>query len=75
MKADKEFWEDLKWGEKHNTEFLKKYRDQWIAIQNKEIVASGSNLEEVEKKAKEKTKKEWVPVIFVQGGEHIYVQS
>ncbi|MBI2507784.1 hypothetical protein HYV89_02415 [Candidatus Woesearchaeota archaeon] len=65
----------MKWGENHNTEFLKKYRDQWIAIENKKVIASGNNLEKVEKEAKQKTGKEWVPVIFIQGGEHIYGQS
>lgn len=52
MKANKEFWEDLKWGENHNTEFLKKYRDQWVAIENKKVIASGNNLENVEKQSK-----------------------
>ena len=74
QKATQEFWDDFKWGEKQHTEFLKRYRDRWVAIQNKEVVAFGSNLEQVEKEAKQKTGKD-VPVIFVEGGEHIYGQS
>lgn len=71
-KMSKEFWDDLKWGENHHTELLKKYRDQWVAIQNKEVIAFGDNLDQVEKEAKQKTGEEWVPVVFVEGGEHIY---
>lgn len=70
-KASKEFWDDLKWGEKHHTEFLKKYRDKWVAIKNKKIVASGNNLAKVEEEAKERTGEKWVPVTFVEGGERI----
>lgn len=75
MQTTKNFWEDLRWGEKHHTELLKKYRDQWVAVHNKKIVASGENLEKVKTEARKKTGKEWVPVLFVEGGEHIYGQS
>ncbi len=74
MNANKEFWEDLKWGEASHTQLLNRYRDQWVAISNKEVVASGENLEKVEKEAKKKTGKD-VPVVFVECGEHIYVQG
>ncbi len=72
--ADKQFWDDLKWGENHHSDYLEKYRDNWVAISDKEIVAFGENLEKVEIEAKKKTGKD-VPVIFVEGGEHIYGQS
>lgn len=70
--ASKEFWEDLRWGEKHHTELLPQYRDQWVAISNKEVVAAGENLAQVKQTARKKTGKEWVPVLFVDCGEHIY---
>jgi len=74
-RTNQKFWDDLKWGEKHHTDFLEKYRDKWVAIQNKGIVAFGDNLEQVKKEAKQKTGNDWVPVIFVEGGEHIYGQG
>lgn len=74
QKTSQEFWDDLKWGEKQHTKFLEKYRDQWVAIQNKKVIAFGNNLEEVERVAKQKTGKD-APVIFVEGGEHIYGQN
>ena len=71
VKITQEFWDDLKWGERQHTKFLDNYRDKWVAISNKKVVAFGENLEQVEKEAKQKTGKE-VPVIFIEGGEHIY---
>ena len=75
MKASREFWEDLHWGERHHTELLRSYRDQWVAILNKKVVAAGENLAQVEKEAKEKTGNDMVPVVFVDCGEHIYGQG
>lgn len=71
----KEFWEDLRWGEQHHGEFLESYRDQWIAVANKKVVASGNNLHKVKEEAKKKTGKSEVPLLFVDCGEHIYVQD
>jgi len=67
----KEFWRDQKWGFTNYSKLVRKYPNQWIAISNKKVVAAG-DLGEVEKKAKEKTKKKHVPVIFVESGSHIY---
>ena len=65
-------WIDQEWGFKHHTELLKRYRDKWIAIVNKKVVASGSDLAKVEKLAQKKTKKKYIPVMFVESGSHIY---
>jgi len=70
-KISKQFWDDMVWGEKHHSVLLEKYRDSWIAVNNKMIVASGSNLREVKKKAKQITGKT-VPVLFIECGAHIY---
>ena len=68
----KEFWEDLLWGEKNHTHFLRQYKDQWIAIVNKKVVSSGEDLGKVEKEAKQKTGRKEIPVFFVECGAHIY---
>ncbi len=70
-----EFWEDLRWGESHHTQLLSRYKDLWIAIQNKEVISSGSDLSKVKMEARAKTGREDVPVLFVECGEHIYEQS
>ncbi|MEW5896275.1 MAG: DUF5678 domain-containing protein [Nanoarchaeota archaeon] len=74
-KINKEFWEDLLWGEEHHTEFLKQYKDRWVAIRNKKVVAFGKNLAGVRREAQQKTGNEQIPVVFVECGEHIYGQS
>ncbi len=70
-----EFWEDLRWGENHHTQLLLRYKDLWVAIQDKEVVSFGSDLSRVKMEARVKTGKEDVPVLFVECGEHIYGQS
>ncbi len=72
---EKEFWKDLIWGESQHTEFLKKYKDQWVAVKDKKVVAFGDDLSEVERIAKKKTGEEDVPVLFVDCGDCIYGQN
>jgi len=67
----KDFWDDENWGFKHYSELVRKYPDRWVAINDRKVVASG-DLDAVEKKAKKKTGKKHVPVIFVESGSHIY---
>jgi hypothetical protein len=71
-KMPKEFWTDQEWGFKNHTQLLKKYRDMWIAIVNKKVVASGLDLAKVQKLAQKKTGKKYIPVMFVESGSHIY---
>ncbi len=68
----KKFWNDLKWARTHHTQLLKKYKDMWVAIFNRKVVASGKNLEKVENEAKKKTGMLDIPVMFVECGAHIY---
>ena len=70
-----DFWQDLRWGEQHHSDFLKEYKDQWVAIVGKKVVASGSNLADVKQKAQTKTGKINIPLLYVDCGEHIYGQS
>lgn len=73
--VSKEFWDDFKWGHANHTEILEEHRDEWVAIFHKEVVAAGENLAQVKQEARKRTGKEWVPVLFVDCGEHIYGQS
>lgn len=72
--VNRQFWDDLRWGESHHSELLREYRDQWVAIENKQVVAAGTNLGQVEKEAQQKTGKSDIPVVFIDCGEHIYGQ-
>lgn len=72
MTVDKRFFEDLDWAEEHHGELLDQYRDCWIAIYNKQVVASGSSIRDVEDHAKAKTGQKHDPVHFVEAGSNIY---
>ena len=74
-KKEKRCWDDLMWGESQHTEFLAKYRDQWVAVKNKKVVAFGDNLAKVKQSARQKTGEQEIPVVYVDCGEHIYGQN
>lgn len=70
--VDRQFWDDFKWGHAHHTELLLEHRDEWVAIMNQQVIAAGTNLAEVQKKAKEKTGTDEIPVLFIDCGARIY---
>lgn len=56
------YWDDKRWASEHSTELHQRFGIDsphggsiWIAIYNKEVVAWGPNLAEVERRAAEKT--------------------
>ena len=68
----KEYWEDSKWANEHFTEIVKEYPSQWVAIVNKEVVAAGGTITEVEKKATKKTGQDEFPIYFAEKGIRVY---
>lgn len=74
MAVSERFLEDLDWAGEHHSELLKRFRDQWVAIYNKQVVAHGTSLEAVEKEAERRTGKDEkeIPVYYVDSGSNIY---
>lgn len=72
MKTSNRFLEDLDWAGAHHTALLKHYRDQWVAIYKKQVVAHGTSLAQVKKAAQAKTGRKRIPVYFVDSGASIY---
>lgn len=68
----KRFWEDHEWMHEHYDQISRQYADEWIAVVNKTVVASGESIGEVKKKAEEKSGKKHIPVMFIEKGIHIY---
>jgi hypothetical protein len=68
----KEFWEDKDWALEHYGELQKRYKDKWIAIDDKRVVSYGDMRGEVKKRAMEITGKNYVILIYVEGGAAIY---
>ena len=56
-KIPKEFWDDDEWAEKHYADLQEKYKDEWVAVVDKQVVSHGSSLSKVEEEAKIKTRK------------------
>lgn len=72
MRAKDRFLEDLDWAGEHHSELLGKYRDQWVAVYNKEVVAYGTSIAAIKKTAQAKTGRKRIPVYFVDSGSNIY---
>ncbi len=70
----KEFWDDLRWGEKQYSKLMEEYPDKWVAIVNKKVAGVGNSISEAEREAYKKTNRaiEHIPVLFVECGRHIY---
>lgn len=66
------FWRDDQWIIDHYDEIARKYADEWIAVVDSKVVASGESIGIVEKIAKRKTGRKYIPVMFVEKGVHIY---
>lgn len=68
----KEFWEDLEWADAHITEISTAYPDQWVAIVDRRVVASGPVLADVESRAMALTGRTEFPVLFAETGIRVY---
>jgi len=64
----KRWFEDERGLFEHIDDLKKQCPDQWVAVVNKEVVASGKNLAEVERLAEEKTGEKEFPVWLVEVG-------
>lgn len=68
----KEFWEDLEWADAHMSEISTAYPDQWVAVVNRRVVASGPVLSDVESRAMALTGRIEFPVLFAETGIPVY---
>lgn len=71
-KIPKRFWEDDRWAEKHYSELQKKYKDKWVAVVNKKVVAVGDSIKKIREEARKKTGERHIPVLFVESGSPLY---
>ena len=62
------FRTDQEWALENYQQFMKEYPDQWIAIYDKKVVATGKDLTSVEETAKRATglNSEKIPVIYIE---------
>jgi hypothetical protein len=72
MKVKDRYLEDLDWAGEHHTELLKKYRNEWVAIYNKQVVAHGHSGKEVKSRARAQAGDQPVAMYYVDSGSNIY---
>lgn len=68
----KRFFKDSHWVNENINELVKKYPDQWIAVYDKEVVATGDNLAKIEKIAAEKEVNGQCVYSFIEGYPRFY---
>jgi len=74
LRIETQILDDQEWAFEHYAELTMKYSNQWVAIYNQQVVASGPNLRQVEAQAASKTgqAEEKIAVIFVEAGDQIF---
>jgi len=68
----KEFWDDAEWTEKHYSDLVKRFPDEWVAVVNKKVVSYGESPAQVREDAKMKTGRKNIPITFIECGDHVY---
>jgi len=68
----KEYWDDSKWANENFTEISKEHPNLWVAVVDKQVVASGKIISDVRKIAQQKTNRKHFPVFFAEKGIHVY---
>jgi hypothetical protein len=71
------YWDNHRWAREHSTELHEQYKDVWIAVIDRQVVASASNMRRAKQIAARKTGRplEEIPVKFIDSGVTIYGQS
>lgn len=70
--APKEYWEDSRWVSEHFSEIAQQYPNQWVAVVDKKVIATGKDGAEVEKITFEKTGRQEFVIILAEKGIHVY---
>ncbi|MDL1875997.1 hypothetical protein FBQ85_12620 [Cytophagia bacterium CHB2] len=68
----REYWEDNDWANAHIAEIAAAYPNLWVAVVDKQVIASGKIIADVRKAAETKTGKTHFPVVFAERGIHVY---
>ena len=68
----KQFQSDSDWAIENYSDLMEAYPDQWVAVHLCRVVASGTDLAEVEERATRETGCEEMPVVYVEGDAYVY---
>jgi hypothetical protein len=69
----KTFWRDQNWAFDHYSELVKRYKDRWVAVVNRHVVASSKSSVKAQEQAQAKTgRRSPIAVVYVETGRHVY---
>lgn len=67
-----DYWEDSRWANENFSEIVKEYPNQWVAVVDKKVVASGRTIAAVEEACRIKTGRKDVPIYLAEKGIRVY---
>ena len=69
----KSYWQDQRWALAHYPDLVKRYRDRWVAVVNRRVVAASKSSVNAQKQARAKTGRQLpIAVVYVETGRHVY---
>ena len=69
----KSYWQDQRWALDHYPDLVKRYRDRWVAVVNRRVVAASKSSVKAQEQARAKTGRRLpIAVVFVETGRHVY---
>lgn len=69
------YWVDSQWADEHIADLAQAYPNLWVAVIDKQVVASGKVIAEVRRTAEAQSGKTHFPIIFAERGIHVYTNQ
>ncbi len=69
---DPRYFRDMDWAYANHWDLERKYPNQWVAVVDEQVVAAGTDLGEVESKARQATDRFDIATLFVERGIHVW---
>ena len=69
----KSYWRDQRWALDHYADLVKRYKNRWVAVVDRRVVAASKSSVAVHKRAWAKTGQRLpVAVVYIEDGRHVY---
>ena len=71
-RVPRQFWDDQEWALENYQQLALEYPDEWVAIADKKVVSHGTDIAEMQRSTRSKTRRKHIPILFVEGSAHVY---
>ena len=69
----KRYWQDQQWAFGHYPELVKRYKNRWVAVVDRRVVAASKSSVKAQEQARAKTGRQLpIAVVYVETGRHVY---